>query len=158
MNAITLTASLFAVLAPLVGVVTAVVLEHEADHRQQQGERADQEHPPADRDAKRGKGGSKTDEQRPPAMRAEESKLPGPLLDLSLPVVFGPRRQPPASEQDIEASQERKGDGERERGGARRVLRQVPVEDVGDAEEYGAAKEQPALDPHAGTPAFSTAK
>src|SRR5258708_18884122 len=87
-------------------------------------------------------------------MRTEESELARPVLDLAFSVVFRPLRQAPTSEQNVEASQERQPDGQRERCAARRVVREVPVEDVGDAEEDRAAKEEPALDPHAGTPAL----
>src|SRR5262252_5572367 len=90
----------------LVRVVPAVVLEHEPDHRHEQGERTNQEHPPADRHAYGGQRGSEPDEQRPPAVRAEEAKLAGTLLDLALRLVFRPRRQPPAGEQQIEPGQE----------------------------------------------------
>src|SRR5215472_11836066 len=134
--------------------VTAVLLEDEADHREHEREGPDQEQPPADRRAQRGKRSRQANQERPPAMRTEEAKLAGPLLNVALGIVFWPPRQPPAGEQKIEAGQEREPDGQSERCAARRIVREVPVEDVGHAEEDGAAKEEPALDPHAGTPAL----
>ena len=46
---------------------------------------------------------------------------------------------------------------ERERGGPGRILRGVPVHDVGAGEEDPAAEEQPAFDLHASSPLFPTA-
>ena len=107
------------------GVVPAIILEDEADHREHQGERAHQEHPPADRHAHRGDGGGEPDEQGPPAMRAEEAELAGALLDLTFGVVLRPSRQPPTGVQDVEAGQEGKPDRERQRGAPGGVMRQL---------------------------------
>ena len=84
-------------------------------------------------------------------MRAEEADLAGPLRDLALRVVFRALGQPTAGEQHVEAGEHREPDGERERGGPRRVLREVPVHDVRRAEKDPAAQEEPAFDLHAET-------
>src|ERR1700722_10218899 len=131
-----------------VGEVAAVVLEDQADDGEYQEHRADQEQPPADREADRRRRGGEGHVQRPPAVRAEEPELPGALLDLALIVILGTLRQPAAGEQDVEAGQHGQANGERERGGAGRLLRDVPVHDVRAGEEDAAAEKQPALNFH----------
>src|SRR5215469_2695552 len=133
-----------------VRVVAAVVLEDEADGREQDTQNPDQEQPPADRHAERRGRGGQAEEQRPPAVRAEEPQLAGALRDLALPVVLGPPGQPPPGEQHVEPGQEGQSDRDRERGGPGRVVREVPVDVVRAAEEHGAAQEQVSLDLHSG--------
>jgi DNA-binding NarL/FixJ family response regulator len=135
-------------LVRLVGEVTPVVLEDEADRGEHGEQQPDQEEPPADRQANRHRGGREPQEQGPPAVRAEEPDLAGALRDLALDVIFGPLGQPTPGEQHIEADEQRERDGERERGGPRRFLRDVPVHDVRAAEKHPAAQEQPAFDFH----------
>src|SRR5208282_2496428 len=131
------------------GEVAAVVLEDEADRGEHGEQHPDQEEPPADREAEEGRGRGEAEEQRPPAVRAEEPLLAGALLDLAVGVVFRPLGQAAAGEKNVEAGQHGEKDGERERDGPGRLLRQVPVDDVRAAEEYPAAEEQPAFDLYA---------
>jgi DNA-binding NarL/FixJ family response regulator len=133
----------------LVREVAPVVLEDEADRGEHGEQHPDQEQPPADRQAERRGGGREREEQRPPAVRAEETDLAGALLDLADVIVFRALGQAAAGEQHVETGEEREPDGERERGSARRLLRDVPVHDVRTAEEEPAAEEKPAFDLHA---------
>jgi DNA-binding NarL/FixJ family response regulator len=128
--------------------VAPVVLEDEADRGEHGEQRPDQEEPPSDREAERGRGRGEAQEQRPPAVRAEEPDLAGALLDLGAVVVLRAPGQAAPGEQHVEAGEHGEKDGERERYGAGRFLRGVPVHDVGTAEEEPAAEEQPAFDLH----------
>jgi DNA-binding NarL/FixJ family response regulator len=140
---------LVAVLARgLVREVAPVVLEDEADRGEHGEQQPDQEEPPADREAEGGRGRREPEEQWPPAVRAEEPDLAGALLDLAVVVVFWSPRQAAPGEQHVEANEHGKTDGKRERYGAGRFLRDVPVHDVGTSEEEPAAEEQPAFDLH----------
>ena len=127
---------LVAVLARgLVREVAPVVLKDETDRGEHGEQQPDQEEPPSDREADRGRGRGQAHEQRPPAVRAEEPDLSGALLDLGVVVVFGAPRQAAPGEQHVEADEHGETDGERERHGPGRLLRDVPVHDVGTAEE-----------------------
>ena len=127
---------LVAVLARgLVREVAPVVLKDEADRGEHGEQQPDQEEPPSDREADRGRGRGQAHEQRPPAVRAEEPDLSGALLDLGVVVVFGAPRQAAPGEQHVEADEHGETDGERERHGPGRLLRDVPVHDVGTTEE-----------------------
>src|SRR5690606_11177062 len=77
--------------APLVLELLAVVLEDPADRGEDDRERAEEDHPPADRDADRGEGHGERHEQRPPAVRAEEPVLAGVLGDVAVQALL--RRQ-----------------------------------------------------------------
>src|SRR5947199_1642230 len=134
--------------AGLMRVNAPVVLEDKADGGQDHEKHADQEKPPSDRRADGSRGAGQPGEQRPPAVRAEEAKLARALGDLALRVVLGAQRQPSPGEQDVEAAEEGEPHGQRQRGGPRRVLRVMPVHDVGTGEEHGAADEQVPFDLH----------
>src|ERR1700722_15396179 len=77
----------------LVGEVAPVVLEDEPDRGEHHAHDADQDQPPAHREADRGESGGEGHPQRPPAVRAEESQLAGALGDLALRVVLRARGQ-----------------------------------------------------------------
>src|SRR5216683_2204495 len=133
---------------PSVRELPPVVLEDETDRRQHDGKHTNQEKPPSDRDAESCRARGEAEEKRPPAMRAEEPDLPCALADFALRVVLRPRRQPHPGEQHVEPGEEGQPDGQRERRGARRIVREVPVDDVRAAEEPRAPEEQPAFNLH----------
>src|SRR5215475_6891378 len=111
-----------------------VILEDEADNGQQDRQRANEEKPPANGNAERRQRAGQADEQRPPAVRAEEAELADALVDLALVAVLRPLGQAAAGEQYVEAGQERQADRQRQRRRAGRIMREVPVDQVGGAE------------------------
>src|SRR5215469_5234335 len=131
-----------------VRVLPAVVLEDESDRREQDEQHPDQEKPPAHRHTDRRDRRRQPGDQRPPAVRAEEAELPRAVTDLCIGDVLRPGRQPTAGEQEVEAGEKGEADGQEQRRGPGRVLGEVPVDDVNDAEEHGAADEQEPFDLH----------
>ena len=74
--------------------------------------------------------------------RQAEAEFADALVDLALGAVLWPLRQPAPGEERVVADQGRQQDCQRQGGGTRRVLGEVPVHDVGRAEEKGAAEEE----------------
>jgi len=132
----------------LVAEVAPVVLEDEGDRGEHQRHDADDEQPPADREAHGGDRGGQPDPQRPPGVRAEEAYLASALGDLALVVVFGAQRQPPPGEQHVEPGEQAQPDRQGQRRRPGRVKRHVPVDDVGPHQEDPAAEEEPSFDLH----------
>ena len=64
-------------------VLALPVLEGPADEGRDREERADDEQPPADREAQEADRGGGAEEQRPPAVRAEEAVLALDLVDVT---------------------------------------------------------------------------
>src|SRR5260370_14086830 len=94
----------------LVTEVAPVVLEDEADAGGHQHHDADDDEPPADREADRGDRAGQADPQRPPGVRAEEAQLTGALSDLAPVVVLGPHWQPPPGKQEVAPREQRPAD------------------------------------------------
>src|SRR5215475_11031699 len=105
-----------------VRVLPAVVLEDEADRREQDEKHPDQEEPPSDRHTERRHRRRHAGDQRPPAVRAEEAELAGALGDLTGRVVLRPARQPAPGEQEVEAGEKGEAHGQGQRRGPGRVL------------------------------------
>src|SRR4051812_14892012 len=125
-----------------------VVLEHHRADRRERERGAHEEQPPAEDESEEAGGGGDAAPQRCPRVRREEPELTGTVADVGVVEVLRPGLDPARGEQQVEADERAEAGAQRERGGAGRVVRGEPVNDVDDGKEDRDEREEITLDLH----------